>query len=148
MCTKFYTGESFRVSIEKLTIVVGELELTKFPEKLLEGLFLASQVTRKQDNDEVYGEFTLYYRVLVLVYFLGFVGGVLTKVLVCLVVNFSFGGRYAESPVNCVEVGTQEDLLAYDDTQLDEELVHDLNSQLLQPDLVTLTSLFMCIMRM
>ena len=75
-----------------------------------------------QDNDEMYGELTLYCRVLVLVYFLGFVSGVLTMVLVCLVVNYTFGGRYAESPVNCVEVGTQEDLLAYDEDQLDEEV--------------------------
>ena len=48
-----------------------------------------------------------------------------------------FGGRYAEPAVICVEVGTQVDLLAYD-----EELVDDLNSQLLQPELVALAGLF------
>ena len=132
-----------------LTIVVDELVSTKFPEKLLEGLLLVSQVTRMQENDEIYEELTLYSRVLVLVHFLGVVSGVLTMVLVYLVVNYMFGGCSAESPVNCVETGTQEssDLLVYDEEQLDEELVHDLNSQLMQPGLVTLTSLFMRIMR-
>ena len=43
--------------------------------------------------------------------------------------------------MNCVEAGTQVDLLACDE-QLDEELVHDLNSWLLQPELVALAGLF------
>ena len=58
-----------------------------------------------------------------------------------LVANRTFGGRYAESPVNCVEAGTQADLLACDE-HLDVELVHDLNSRLLQPELVALAGLF------
>ena len=53
--------------------------------------------------------------------------------LVRFVANYMFGGRCAEPPVICVEVGTQVDLLAYD-----EELVGDLNSPLLQPELVAL----------
>ena len=54
-------------------------------------------------------------------------------VLVRFVADYMFGGRYAEPPVICVEVGTQVDLLAYD-----EELVDDLNSRLLQPEMVAL----------
>ena len=53
--------------------------------------------------------------------------------------DYMFGGRCAEPPVICVEVGTQVDLLAYD-----EELVDDLNSPLLQPELVALAGLFGC----
>ena len=59
----------------------------------------------------------------------GFVSGVLVTVLVRFVATCMFGGRYAEPPVICVEVGTQVDLLADD-----EELVDDLNSRLLQPE--------------
>ena len=139
---EFHTGESLRVLMRMMTIVVGELEPTKFLKKLLMGLFMASQVTQMQDNDEDCEELTLYCRVLALVYILGFVGGVLAMVLVYLVVNYMFGGRYAEPPVNYVEVGTQVDLLAYDE-QPDDELFHDLNSQLLQLELVTLAGLFM-----
>ena len=131
---KFHAGESLGILMEMLTIVVDKLELTELTEKLLERLFLASQATRMQDNDENYEELTLYYRVLVLVYILGLVSGVLMMVLVYFVVNHTCGGRYAESRVNCVEVGTQVDLLAYVE-QLNEELIHDLNSQLLQPKL-------------
>ena len=133
--TKFHTDESLGILME--------LELTKPTEELLERLFLASQETRVQDSDENCEELTVYYRVLVLVYILGLISGVLMMVLVCFVVNYTFGGRYAESPVNCVEAATQVDLLACDE-QLNEELVHDLNSQLLQPKLVALASLFMC----
>ena len=43
--------------------------------------------------------------------------------------------------MSCVEVGTQVDLLACDE-QLDEELVHDFNSRLLQPELVALAGPF------
>ena len=38
-----------------MPIVVGEFEPTKLPKKLLVGLFLASQVTQVQRNDESYG---------------------------------------------------------------------------------------------
>ena len=65
----------------------------------------------------------------VTVYFFGFVSGVLVMALVRFVANSMFGGRYAEPLVICVEVGTQVDLLAYD-----EELVDDLNSRLLQQE--------------
>ena len=61
----------------------------------------------------------------------GFVSGVLAMVLVRFMADNIFGGRNAEPPVICVEAGTQVDLLAYD-----EELVDDLNSRLLQPELV------------
>ena len=61
------------------------------------------------------------------VHLFGFVSGVLVMVLVRFVADYMFGGRHAEPPVICVEVGTQVDLLAYD-----EELVDDLNSRLLK----------------
>ena len=67
-----------------------------------------------------------------LVYIFGFISGVLMVSMVRFVASRTFGGRCAESPVNCVEAGTQVDLLACDE-QLDEELVHDLNYRLLQP---------------
>ena len=86
-----------------------EMELTKPTEELLERLFLASQETWVQDSDENCEELTVYYRVLMLVYILGLISGVLMMVSVCFVVNYTFGGRYAESPVNCVEAGTQVD---------------------------------------
>ena len=47
-----------------------------------------------------------------------------------------FGGRYAKPPVIHVEVGRQVDLLAYD-----EELVDDLNSWVMQSELVALAGL-------
>ena len=76
-----------------------------------------------------------------LVYIFGFISGVLMVIIVRLVASRTFGGRYAESPVNCVEASTPADLLACDE-QLDVELVHDLNSWLLQPELVALAGLF------
>ena len=48
-------------------------------------------------------------------------------VLVRFMANYMFGGRCAEPPVICVEVGTQVDLLAHDEKMV-EELVDDLNS--------------------
>ena len=111
--TWFYLGTEFHTD-ESLGILM-ELELTKPTEELLERLFLASQKTRMQGSDENCEELTVYYRVLVLVYILGLISGVLMVVLVCFVVNYTFGGRYAESPVNCVEAGTQVDLLACDE---------------------------------
>ena len=57
--------------------------------------------------------------------------------LVRFVADYIPGGRCAEPPVICVEVGTQVDLLAYN-----EELVDDLHSRLLQPELVALAGLF------
>ena len=64
-----------------------------------------------------------------MVYLFQFISGVLVMALVRFMANYMFGGRYVEPPVICVEVGTQVDLLAYD-----EELVDDLNSLLLQPE--------------
>ena len=48
-----------------------------------------------------------------------------------------FGGRYAKPPVILVEIRRQVDLLAYD-----EELVDDLNSWVIQSELVALAGLF------
>ena len=79
----------------------------------------------------------------VLVYLFGFVRGVLVMVLVRFMANYMFGGRCAEPPVICVEVGTLVNLLAYDEKMV-EELVDDLNSRLLQPELVALAGLFGC----
>ena len=73
----------------------------------------------------------------VLIYLFGFVSGVLVMVLFRFVASYTFGWRYAEPPVICVEVGTQVDLLAYDEKMV-EELVDDLNSRLMQPELVAL----------
>ena len=67
----------------------------------------------------------------------GFVSGVLAIVLIRFVADCMFGRRYAKPPVIHVEVGIQVDLLAYD-----EELVDDLNSWLIQPELVALACLF------
>ena len=90
---------------------------------------MASQVTQVQGNDEstAVTQYKEKYEE-VMVYLFGFVSGVLVMVLVRFVANYMFGGRCVESPVICVEVGTQVDLLAYD-----EELVNDLNFRLLQP---------------
>ena len=63
--------------------------------------------------------------------------GVLAIVLIRFVADYMFGGRYAKPPVIHVEVGTQVDLLA-----CDEELVDDLNSSVIQSDLVALAGLF------
>ena len=76
-----------------------------------------------------------------LVYLFGFVSGVLVMVLVRFVASCVVGGRHAEPPVICVEVGTQVDLLAYDEKMV-EELVDGLSSRLLQPELVALADLF------
>ena len=67
----------------------------------------------------------------------GFVSGVLAIVLIRFVADYMFGGRYANSPVIYVEVGRQVDLLAYD-----EELVDDMNSWLIQSEMVALAGLF------
>ena len=125
--TKFHSGERLQELMRVMLIVVGEFEPTKLPKKLLGGLFLASQVTQVQGNDEstAVTQYKEKYEE-VMVYLFGFVSGVLVMALVRFVANYMFGGRYAEPPVICVEVGTQVDLLAYD-----EELVDDLNSRLL-----------------
>ena len=49
--TKFHTGERLQELMRMMPIVVGEFEPTKLP-KLLGGLFLASQVTLVQGDDE------------------------------------------------------------------------------------------------
>ena len=87
-------------------------------------------MTQAQGNDE--GTAVAQYKETceeVMVYLFGFVSGVLVMVLVRFVANYMFDGHYAKSPVICVEVGTQVDLLA-----CDEELVDDLNSRSLQPE--------------
>ena len=136
-----------------MLIMVGETEPTKLPKKCFGALFSASQVTQVQGNDEStavaqceekYEEVISHYRLLVFVVLLfGFVSGVLVMVLVRFVASYMFGGRYVESRVICVEVGTQVDLLAYDEKMV-EELVDDLNAWLLQPELVALAGLFGC----
>ena len=124
------------------TMVVGEFDPTKITRKLLGSLFLASQVTQARGNDEIHEKMEPHCCVLELVYIFGMISGALmVMIVVRLVASRTFGGRHAESPVNCVEAGTQADLLACDE-QLDVELVHDLNSWLLQPELVALAGLF------
>ena len=136
--TKFHSSERLQELMRMMPIVVGEFEPTMLPEKLLGGLFLASQVTQVQGNDESTAV-TQYEEKCEegFVYPFGFVSGVLVMALVLFVADYMFGGRYAEPPVICVEVGTQVDLLA-----CDEELVDDLSSRLLQPELVALAGLF------
>ena len=128
--TKFHSGERLQELMRMMPIVVGEFEPTKIPRKLLGSLFLASQVTQAQGNDEMYEKMKPHYCVLELVYIFGVISGVLIVIMVRFVASSKFGGRYAESPVNCIEVGTQVDLLACDE-HLDKELT---NSWLLQPD--------------
>ena len=67
----------------------------------------------------------------------GFVSGVLAIVLIRFVADYMFGGRHAKPSVIHVEVGTQVESLA-----CDEELVDDLNSWLIQSELVALAGLF------
>ena len=118
--------------------VVGEFEPTKVPKKLLGALFLASQVTQVQGDDDS-AAVTQHEEKCAegFVCLFGFVSGVLAIVLVRFVADYMFGGRCAKPPVIHVEVGTQVDLLAYD-----EELVDDLYSRLIQPELVALAGLF------
>ena len=109
-------------------------------------------MTQVQGNDEStalaqyeekYEEVILHCRLVVLVvlvvlvYLFGFVSVVLVMVLVRFVANYMLGGRFAEGLVICVVVGTQVDLLACDEKMV-EELVDDLNSRLLQQELVAL----------
>ena len=110
--TKFHSGERLREPMPMMPIVVGEFEPTKLPKKLLGGLFLASQVTQVQGNDDsvvvtqheeqcAEGFVCLF----------GFVSGVVAIMLI----SHMFSGRYAKPPVLHVEVGKQVDLLAYDE---------------------------------
>ena len=50
--TKFHSGECLRELMRMMPVVVGEFEPTKLPKKLLGGLFLASQVTQVQGDDD------------------------------------------------------------------------------------------------
>ena len=50
--TKFHSGERLRELMRMMPIVVGECEPAKLPKKLLGGLFLASQVTQVQGDDD------------------------------------------------------------------------------------------------
>ena len=120
-----------------MPILVGEFGRTKLPKKLLEGLFLSSQVMKVQGDDDSTGV-TQHEEKCEggFVCLCGFVSGVLAMVFVRFVADYMIGGRYAEPPVICVEVGTKVDMLAFD-----EELVDDLNSQLTQPE-VALAGLF------
>ena len=139
--SKFYSGERLQELMRMMPIVVGEFEPTQKPRKLLGSLFLVSQVTQAQGNDEIHEKMKHRHCVLELVYIFGFISGVLMVIMIRIVASSTFSGRCAESPVNCVEAGTQVDLLACDEL-LDVELVHDLNSWLLQPELVALAGLF------
>ena len=123
--TKFHSSERLQELVRMMPIMVGEFEPTKIPRKLLGSLFLASQVTQAQGNDEIHEKMKHHYCMLELVYIFGVISGVLMMIMV----------RFVAS------CGTQVDLLACDE-QLDEELIHDLNSWLLQPDLVALAGLF------
>ena len=98
-------------------------------------------MTQAQGNDEIHEKMKPHCCVLELVCIFGFISGVLMVIMARVGASRTFGGRYAESLVNCVEAGTQVDLLACDE-QLDEELVHDWNSRLLQPELVALAGRF------
>ena len=132
--TNFHSGERLQELMRVMPIVAGEFEPTKLPKKL----FLASQVTQVQGDDDSTAVTQHEEKCEEgFVYLFGFVSGVLVMALVRFVADYMFGGRYAEPPVICVEVGTQVDLLA-----CDEELVDDLNSRLLQPELVALAGLF------
>ena len=121
-----------------MLIVVGEFEPTKLPKKLLGGLFLASQVTQVQGDDDSAVVTHEEKCAEGFVCLFGFVSGVLAIVLIRFVADYMFGGRYAMPRVIHVEVGRQVDLLASD-----EELVEDLNSWVIQSDLVALAGLFM-----
>ena len=129
--TKFHSGERLRELTRMMPVVVGEFEPTKLPKKLL-------GVTQVQGDDDsavvtqheekcAEGFVSLF----------GFVSGMLAIVLIRFVADYMFGGRYAKPPVIHVEVETQVDLLAND-----EELVDDLNSWLIQSELVALAGLF------
>ena len=135
--TKFHSVERLRELMRMMPIVVGEFEPTKLPKKLLGGLFL-SQVTQVQGDDDSTAVTQHEEKCEEgFVCLFGFVSGVLATVLVRFVADYMFGGRYAKPPVIHVEVETQVNLLAYD-----EELVDDLNSWLIQPELVALAGLF------
>ena len=50
--TKFNCGERLKELVRMMPIVIGEFEPTELPKKLIGALFLASQVTQVQGNDE------------------------------------------------------------------------------------------------
>ena len=52
--TKYHSGERLQELVRMIPIVVGEFEPTNIPRKLLGSLFLVSQVTQVQGNDEIY----------------------------------------------------------------------------------------------
>ena len=138
MGTKFHSGERLRELMRMMRIVVGEFEPTKLPKKLLGGLFLASQVTQVHgDDDSVVVTQHEEKCAEGCVCLFGFVSGVLAIVLIRFVADCRFGSRCAKPPVIHVEVGRQVDLLAYD-----EELVDDLNSWMIQSELLALAGLF------
>ena len=121
-----------------MPLLVGEFEPTKLPKMLLDGLFLASQVTQVQgDDDSVVVTQHEEKCAKGFVCLFGFVSGVLAIVLIRFVADYMFGGRSAKPPVIHVEVGTQVVLLA-----CDEELVDDLDSWMIQSELVALAGLF------
>ena len=87
-------GERLQELMRMMPIVIGEFEPTKLPKKWLGGLFLASQVTQVQGNDEstaVMQYKEKYEEVLVCRF--GFVSGVLVMALVRFVADNMFGGR-------------------------------------------------------
>ena len=50
--TKFHSGERLQELVRMMPIVVGEFEPMELPKKLLGALFLASQVTQVQGDNE------------------------------------------------------------------------------------------------
>ena len=65
--TKFHSGERLQElmrMMRMMPIVVGEFEPTKIPRELLGSLFLASQVTQAQGNDEIHDKMKPHYCVL------------------------------------------------------------------------------------
>ena len=91
--TKFHSGERLKELVRMMPIVIGEFEPTELPKKLLGALFLASQVTQVQGNDEIEElvqytwkceEAIPHYRLLrlvVLVYLFGFGSGMLMMII-------------------------------------------------------------------
>ena len=79
--TKFHSGERLQELMPMMPIVVGELEPTRIPRKLLGSLFLASQVMQAQGNDETHEKMKPHYCVLELVNIFGSISGVLMMIM-------------------------------------------------------------------
>ena len=91
-----------------MPIVVGDFQPTKLPKKLLGRLFLASQVTQVQGDDDstvVTQHEEKCEEGFVCLF--GFVSGVLAIVLIRFVADYMFGGRYAVQNA-CIAGSTHE----------------------------------------